>query len=313
MTANVSTAACIYSLSPSSQFFSANGASAGLAVTAGLGCNWTATSTASWLVVNSGASGQGNGTVTLTLSANFGSESRSAAIGIAGATSSVTQAGRAVISDTDFVTRLYQSILGRPPEPAGLAFWLNRLSGGEPRGVVADAFLRSPEYSGYGLFIVSCYLGVLGREPELGGYQFWFNQMRALGKQQLDVINGFLSSPEYQIRFGNPDVPTFVTRLYNNVLGRNPDPDGYQHWINLLNTGQNTRPEVVQGFVGSPEFQRTTLTQLYANLAYFALLNRAGLPAELGTARQAFAAGQSTAAFLDGIVGGPEFLSGPPR
>ncbi|MDQ6705216.1 MAG: DUF4214 domain-containing protein, partial [Acidobacteriota bacterium] len=78
-----------------------------------------------------------------------------------------------------------------------------------------------------------------------------------------------------------------------------------------LNTGQNTRPEVVQGFVGSPEFQRTTLAQLYANLAYFALLNRAAQPVELTAARQAFASGQSTAAFLETIIDGPEFNGRP--
>ncbi len=216
------------------------------------------------------------------------------------------------LSDTAFVTRLYQYVLARPPEPDGLSFWLGRLSrGDDTRAGVADKFLSSVEYAGYGLFIVSDYLGILGREPEIGGYQFWLNRMRTLGQKQIDVINGFLASPEYAVRFGNPDIPTFVTSLYRNVLGRAPDADGYRFWLNLLNTNQLTRPEVVQGFVTSVEFRASTLKQLYVEIAYFALLNRAATPAELGAGKQAIAAGQSQVAFLDPIVNGAEFLGRP--
>ena len=243
-------------------------------------------------------------------SATIGSLSGAQTVGFTAAATSPPSGNP--LSDSAFVTRLYLYILGRPPETDGLAFWLGRLSrGDDTRAGVADKFLSSAEYAKYGLFIVSNYLGILGREPEIDGYQFWLNRMRALGKPQTDVINGFLASPEYQSRFGNPDVPTFVTSLYRNVLGRAPDADGFAFWLNLLNTSQKTRPEVVQGFVTSVEFQATTLKQLYVEIAYFALLNRAAAPAELTVGKQAIASGQSGPTFLTPIVNGAEFLGRP--
>ncbi|MDQ6699364.1 MAG: DUF4214 domain-containing protein, partial [Acidobacteriota bacterium] len=308
---------CSFSIGPSGQSVPAAGGSALVTVTAGSGCPWSAAPNAGWIAIVSGASGSGAGSVALSIAANGGAD-RTGTVSIAGQTFTVTQPSAPVtqpvvtrMTDADFVTRLYQYILARQPEPAGFSHWLANLSSGETRGAVADEFIRSPEYAGYGLFIVSNYLGVLGREPELNGYQFWFAKMRTEGLQQLDVINGFLASPEYMARFGNPDSSTFVTRLYNNVLGRAPEQAGFDFWMNLLNSGQKTRPQVVQGFVASAEFQATTLNQLYAELAYFALLNRAATPVELSSGKQALGAGQSTAAFLDAVVNGAEFLGRP--
>ncbi len=308
-------AGCTFGIGQTGQSLPASGGSATVTVTAGAGCAWTAVSNASWIAIVSGASGSGVGSVAISVAANAAGD-RAGTATIAGQSFTVTQ-GAAVLpvvarmTDSDFVTRLYQYILARPPEAAGFAHWLANLSAGEPRGQVADEFIRSPEYASYGLFIVSCYLGVLGREPELAGYQFWFALMRNQGFSQLTVINNFLASVEYQARFGNPDNATFVTRLYNNVLGRAPEQAGFDFWMNLLITGQKTRPEVVQGFVSSVEFQATTLKQLYVELAYFALLNRAGTPAELTAGKQAIASGQTTAAFLESIVNGAEFLARP--
>ena len=305
---------CSFSLGATGQAIPASGGNATVNVTAGAGCSWTAASNAGWIAIVSGASGSGAGSVAISVTANSGGD-RTGTATIAGRTFTITQPAAPPVAtrmtDTDFVTRLYRYILARQPEPAGLTHWLANLSAGEARGAVADEFIRSPEYANYGLFIESNYLGVLGREPELSGYQFWFAQMRTQGMQQLDVINGFLASPEYLARFGNPDTATFVTRLYNYVLGRAPESDGFDHWTKLLNTGRQTRPEVVQGFVGSVEFQVTTLNQLYVQLAYFALLNRAATPGELIAGKQALAGGQTTAGFLDGFVNGAEFLGRP--
>lgn len=84
---------CTYSLSSQSQSFPGSGGSGSVNVTAGTGCNWTAASNASWLVISSGGSGTGNGTVNYTVSANTSSSSRSANLTIAGQTFAVSQTG----------------------------------------------------------------------------------------------------------------------------------------------------------------------------------------------------------------------------
>jgi uncharacterized repeat protein (TIGR01451 family) len=47
-----------------------------------------------------------------------------------------------------FVTTSYSEILGRFPEPRGLAFWVSRLKAGAPRRRVARAIFMSPEHRG---------------------------------------------------------------------------------------------------------------------------------------------------------------------
>ncbi len=74
---------CNYSINPTSQSIGAAGGSGTIAVTAGAGCGWSATSAASWIVIATGASGTGNGSTTLTIAPNTGA-ARSGTVTIAG-------------------------------------------------------------------------------------------------------------------------------------------------------------------------------------------------------------------------------------
>jgi len=50
------------------------------------------------------------------------------------------------LTDTGFVNALYQNVLGRGPDQAGLSFWLNQLEdNGQTREVVLVGFAESPE------------------------------------------------------------------------------------------------------------------------------------------------------------------------
>lgn len=59
-----------YAVAPSSTNFPAASGSGSASVTAGTGCNWTASSGASWLTITSGSSGSGNGTVNYAVASN---------------------------------------------------------------------------------------------------------------------------------------------------------------------------------------------------------------------------------------------------
>jgi M6 family metalloprotease-like protein len=83
---------CTYSISPQSQSFSSAGGTATVSVTAGSGCSWTASSSAGWITVTSGASGSGNGTVGYSVQANAG-VARSGTLAIGDQTFTVSQAG----------------------------------------------------------------------------------------------------------------------------------------------------------------------------------------------------------------------------
>jgi len=84
---------CTYSISPSSQSFSPSGGAGTVSVTAQSGCNWTATSNASWLIITSNSSRAGNGTINYSVLANTDSSSRTGILTIAGKIFTVTQSG----------------------------------------------------------------------------------------------------------------------------------------------------------------------------------------------------------------------------
>jgi hypothetical protein len=84
---------CSYAIAPSSTSISSDGGTGSVGVTAPAGCGWTATSSASWLVVTSGGQGVGNGTVSYLADHNSAAAPRTATIAIADQTFVVTQSG----------------------------------------------------------------------------------------------------------------------------------------------------------------------------------------------------------------------------
>jgi hypothetical protein len=65
------TSGCSYQVSPADVRACMTPSGYAVAVTADPGCPWTATSTAPWIAIPSGASGIGSGTVTLSVGSNF--------------------------------------------------------------------------------------------------------------------------------------------------------------------------------------------------------------------------------------------------
>jgi hypothetical protein len=85
-----SAASCPTSLDPTSQSYSPSIGIGTFAVTADPGCNWTATSNATWITITAG-SGSGNGTVSYSVGANAGASVRNGTITIGGQTFTVYQ------------------------------------------------------------------------------------------------------------------------------------------------------------------------------------------------------------------------------
>jgi hypothetical protein len=84
-------APCIFSLSPIGDTISEVGGRLSVSVTTLTGCRWSATSSAAWITVADGQSGNGNGTVALAVAANAGA-ARVGRVTLAGQTYTVTQA-----------------------------------------------------------------------------------------------------------------------------------------------------------------------------------------------------------------------------
>ncbi len=91
---------CSAAPSATSASAQASGGTGSVNITAGGGCSWTASSNASWIVINSGSSGSGNGSVHYTVAPNTATSPRAGTMTIAGATFTVTQSGAVVCTYT---------------------------------------------------------------------------------------------------------------------------------------------------------------------------------------------------------------------
>lgn len=83
--------ACTFSLSQSNQSINTTGGTGTVTVNTSNGCAWSATSSANWVVVVSGASGTGTGVVVFQVAANTTGQARSASLSIAGQTLVINQ------------------------------------------------------------------------------------------------------------------------------------------------------------------------------------------------------------------------------
>jgi hypothetical protein len=168
--------------------------------------------------------------------------------------------------DGQFVTLLYNNVLGRDPDASGLQNWLDYIRSGHSRAEVVIGFSESAEHVAstapeiqQGLWVgnpnaarvARLYDTVLDRLPDQGGLTTWAMAMQA-GKSLQTVADGFVASSEFQAKYGTLDNGQFVQQLYQNVLGRPADDQGLSSWTAYLNSG-HSRAEVVVGFSESSE------------------------------------------------------------
>jgi Domain of unknown function (DUF4214) len=114
------------------------------------------------------------------------------------------QATYGSLNDTQFVTLLYNNVLNRAPDTAGLNGWVALLQGVYTRGQVLIGFSESAEYmasSANKVFVTMMYTGMLHRTPEQAGFDGWVGFLGAATLTRTQVINGFFLSTEYHGRF----------------------------------------------------------------------------------------------------------------
>jgi uncharacterized delta-60 repeat protein len=103
-----------------------------------------------------------------------------------------------------FVQLVYQNVLGREPDGAGLVHWTGQLdSGAMTRGEVMLAFSEGDEFrvrAGNETLVAITYAGMLRREPEADGFAFWVDYLDD-GNSPTALIELFLGSGEYRGRF----------------------------------------------------------------------------------------------------------------
>ncbi|MFT8242468.1 DUF4214 domain-containing protein [Roseomonas sp. BN140053] len=211
--------------------------------------------------------------------------------------------GRMVFDETDpaaQVVRLYNAALARGPEQAGLNYYIDFLQGGRSLTDIAAGFNGSPEFQarfGAGLsndqYVVQLYQNVLHRSASQSELDY-YRERFALGDSREQTLVNFSESPENKaltanaVKAGIWDVDedaATVARIYDTALGRKPDFEGLVFYRDQLAAGTNSETGIVEGFIGSPEFQarygaNTSNTQ-FVGLLYQNTLHRGATAEEI--------------------------------
>jgi hypothetical protein len=218
------------------------------------------------------------------------------------------------------VDKLYNQVLGRGPDDAGLQFWSSQIMNGllkysdvaqgifesdeRLNAIIGGGQLGSLSYQGY-------YEQFLLRGPDPQGLAFWKGVWRQNGGPD-KVIAGMIISAEFYQSAGqqHPNLSpnaAWVTALYERLLLREPEPEGLQFWTHNLDTGAMTQTQVVLGFVESQE----NFTNLVKGF-FQQYLQRPPTPAELNIYVGDFMAGASQRDVQIKIIDDTEYTTTPP-
>jgi Ca2+-binding RTX toxin-like protein len=99
------------------------------------------------------------------------------------------------------------------------------------------------------------------RDPDAQGFEAWAARMGAGTMDIKGVANFFANSAEFVNTFSAGTNEDFVTALYQNALGRNPDAGGLASWVDKLDSG-TSRADVLIGFSESREFTNSSTTSV---------------------------------------------------
>lgn len=160
------------------------------------------------------------------------------------------------------ISRAYQDILGRDPDPEGLrTYRSNVIDRNWSEKQVRDALRSSSEKkaddsAAADRIVKRAYNAVLGRDPDPAGLYQYRNQVQRHGWDQHDVEDALRNSPEFRAKsaISEQEARAIVRRAYQSVLGREPDSaaTGYvqrvmrDHW---------TERDVARELYNSPEYR----------------------------------------------------------
>lgn len=210
----------------------------------------------------------------------------------------------AAVEVRSFVRRLYNLVLQREADEAGLESWTNALLSKKSSGVDAGfGFVFSDECKQKNLsneqFVEILYNTFMNRPSDAGGKTAWVSQLDAgVGREK--VFEGFVLSAEFfdvcsryginvgtvdsvpgfagalmQYRNRNANLTKFVARCYTQALGRTYETDGLEAWCKVIIEKSNTPKQVAQNFIFSDEFTQKNLDNTeYVKVLYRTFMGR---------------------------------------
>lgn len=237
------------------------------------------------------------------------------AVNAVGASAGSATSGAAKPFDTspflnvdDFLLRQYADILHRGPSAATLTARRTALNTGAiTLAATIVELMGDAAHEGAVPPAVRLYQAYFKRLPDTSGLTYWSGKLRS-GTSLTKVSEQFARSSEFQHTYGSLGNGAFVDLVYQNVLGRAPDPSGRAHWLAKLNGGY-PRGSVMVAFSESSENVRKTQHRVDAVSVRFALLQRVPTAGELAIDEAALAGSISVTSFVAQLLATGEYAA----
>ena len=98
--------------------------------------------------------------------------------------------------------------------------------------------------------ITSSYRTLLSRDPDESGLNYYQNLLEeGINIEEINIM--IKNSKEYKLKETNKKI---VTNTYQKLLKREPDPEGFKHYLNLLRDGL-TSNDINQMIMNSDEYK----------------------------------------------------------
>lgn len=139
-------------------------------------------------------------------------------------------------------------------------------AGASVEHVIIEA-ANSPSFAGKRPALIRLYFAYFRRLPDASGLAYWTGKLNA-GTPLDKVSASFAGSSEFTTKYGSKTNSQFVTLIYQNIFGRNPDAAGLAYWTKRLDQG-TSRGTVMTNFSESSEGRRKL--QVWVDLTLFPL------------------------------------------
>ena len=181
-------------------------------------------------------------------------------------------------ADANYIDAIYQQVLGRAADSAGLASWENALNSGLSRYAFVRMLWDSAEHRAQE--VQADYQEFLHRSAGPSEVNYWVGVFLS-GASETQVAGQFMYSQEYL--YSHADNAGFIQEVFQDLLGRSADSGSVASLSNLLNSG-TSRVALVNMVLNSAERTDHVIEQYYQQY-----LGRSGSASEV----------QSWAAMID--------------
>jgi hypothetical protein len=203
-------------------------------------------------------------------------------------------------SQSAFVSQVYEDVLGRSADSAGLSFWTQQLAGGATPTAVATAFLSSQEY--FAQEVQSLYSLYLQRSADASGLNTFVTELSS-GASDEQVAAQLAGSTEYFETRGGGTNLSFLQALYQDLLNRPLDPSGQSTFLQQLASGVS-RQQVAMELLSSTEYRQDLVTNLFAEF-----LRRPVDSTGLSSFVAALQQGATDEQIIADLIGSPEYFA----